>query len=770
MSRLGRRGVPRAVAWCLIVAVACSDSEEAASSRSRSDGSPAHVEDGGRAGDAGRGGAAGSAKDASLDSPAPPPFGFASRPGNATCVAPKRPTSPISVSLVRPFPSLPVVPQPLGLLQAPNDPSRWFIFLQRGVVYAVENRPDVTTLSTFITIQARVNWDPDEAGLLGMAFDPNFATNGVVYLSYTAHGGAIDLTSRVSRFVSRDGGKTLDPNSEEILLSLEQPFLNHNGGNIQFGRDGLLYIGFGDGGSAGDPNGNGQNRDVLLGKMLRIAVSPTGPYTIPKTNPFAAGGGAPEIYAYGFRNPWRWSFDFDSGDLWVGDVGQGAREEIDRVKRGGNYGWKLHEGKLCTVQPCPTGNSIDPIVDYGRTDGVAVIGGYVYRGTSIPELTGTYLYADYVMGTIWALLYDPLTRLPKPAVIVTAPGRISSFGQGVDGEIYVVEYVTGDILKLVPRVGEAGAASPNPMPSALSATGCVDKDDPTKLSAGVIPYDVNVPYWSDGVELKRGFAIPDGTKIKILADGRFEFPNGTVLVQTASKDGRRLDTRLLVRYDDGDWDAYAYEWNQAQTDASLIRGAKLVSDGSFSSYVPQPIECFACHRSVLGRVLGFQSRQINRDYSYSNGARLNQIAQFEHIGLFDSALPASAKVDPFPPVDGSESVDVRARAYLEVNCAMCHRPDGADAGVPDLRIQTPVSAANLCNVAPKHGGFGIAGATLLAPGSPELSVLSLRMHADDWARMPPPESQLVDAEGAALIDEWIKALAGCGAARTDGGG
>lgn len=760
-------GPGRLLAATFVVATACSGGQGGSSASNGPDGSGARGSDssGGRRTDA-------SAKDASLDGPAPPPpFGFDARPSNKSCIAPKRPSNAISVGLAVAFPSLPVTQAPLGFLQAPNDPSRWFIVEQRGIVYAVSNKPDASALSVFVNIQDRVNSSSTEAGLLGMAFDPDFASNGVVYLSYTGHGGAIDLTSRLSRFLSRDGGKTIDPSSEEILLSLEQPYTNHNGGNIEFGPDGFLYLGFGDGGSGGDPLGNGQNRNVLFGKMLRLSVSATGPYGIPKTNPFALGGGKPEIFAFGFRNPWRWSFDRDTGDLWVGDVGQATREEIDRVKRGGNYGWRIHEGNFCPPQPCPTAGFIDPIVDYPHTEGVAVIGGYVYRGTAIPALIGTYVYADYVSAKIWALLRDPKTGAPAPTVIATAPSRISSFGQGVDGEIYVVQYNTGHILKLVPRrVSDAGTADAGAsLPDRLSATGCVDPRDPTRFAEGVIPYGVNVPYWSDGADLARGVAIPDGTEIKVLPDGSFDLPNGSVLIQTASKNGKKLDTRFLVRHDDGDWSGFAYAWKEDQTDAALLRGPIVVRDGAFASYVPHPGECLSCHTAASGRVLGFDARELDRDFSYPNGASLNQLAQLEHIGLFDSPLRASERSDRYPSLDGSAPVGQRARAYLAVNCAMCHRPGGVDGGVPDLRFGTPAAATGLCRASPKNGVLGLAGALLVAPGLPDRSVLSLRMHADDWSRMPPLESALVDPSGAALVDAWIASGADCPPLPKDGG-
>jgi uncharacterized repeat protein (TIGR03806 family) len=769
-----------AVAACSLWCAACSDSSELAAAGHPDGAKPSSRDSGGKTDgshvstkDASLGptkDASPPSRDASLEGRAAPPFGFAERPSNTSCVAPKRPTGAIAVSLVRAFPSLPYVPQPLGFLQAPNDSSRWFIFTQRGIVHAVSNTPDVAAVTPFLNIQSRVNSGPDEAGLLGMAFDPNFATTGVAYLSYTGYGGMVNVMSRVSRFVSRDGGKTLDPSSEEVLLQVEQPFLNHNGGNLAFGPDGLLYLGLGDGGGAGDPLGYGLNRDALLGKVLRIGVTPTGPYSIPATNPFANGGGKPEIYAMGFRNPWRWSFDRDTGDLWLGDVGQGRREEVDRVKRGGNYGWNLLEGTFCRNADCPWGGMIFPVAEYTHDDGLAIVGGYVYRGSAIPALAGTYIYGDYAHRTIWALTRDPMSGAVSPTVIATAPAQISSFGEGVDGELYVVLY-TGYVLKLVPAAASDAAIAGGALPATLSATGCTDAGDPTKFSKGVIPYDVNIPYWSDGIEMSRGVAIPDGTKIKLLPDGRFDLPNGSVLLQTASRGGRRLHTKFLVRHDDGDWSGYAYEWNQAQTDATLVRGAKVVKDGTFGSYVTQPGECLACHKSESGRVLGFSSPQLNRDVSYANGARLNQLSQLEHIGYFDAPLPASTKADPYPSIEGPAPVDARARAYLEVNCAMCHDPSiGPGAGSTDLRLETSVAAMGLCNAPPERGQLGVPGAPLVAPGSPARSILSLRMHTDDWSRMPPLESQVADEKGAALVDEWITSAVKCPAPRDAGGG
>ena len=344
---------------------------------------------------------------------------------------------------------------PTALTQAPGDDTRWFALEQRGVVTVFANDDATATGSTFLNISLRVQFS-GEAGLLGIAFHPDFASNGQVFLSYTAVGA---LTSRISRFYSTDGNLTLDAGSEEILLTVTQPQGNHNGGDIHFGPDGFLYAGFGDGGGGGDPGNNGQDTTSLLGAMIRIDVDVATGYAIPVTNPFAAnaqcvqGSGVascPEIFAWGLRNPWRFSFDRASGDLWVGDVGQSAWEEIDRLNIGENYGWNTREGAHCypAGSTCNAAGLTDPITEYGRSDGQSVTGGYVYRGLEYVDLMGYYVFGDFVSGKIWAVEADsPIGT--TPIELADTDHSIAAFAEGVDGELYIVHY-GGDIFKLVP--------------------------------------------------------------------------------------------------------------------------------------------------------------------------------------------------------------------------------------------------------------------------------------------------------------------------------
>ncbi|HEX9574073.1 MAG TPA: PQQ-dependent sugar dehydrogenase [Myxococcales bacterium] len=333
---------------------------------------------------------------------------------------------------------------PLQVLQVPGE-ARFVVVEKRGTVQAVSG----SAATTFLDIRSRVNSVPGEAGLLGLAFHPRWAQNRQVFVNYTAPSAAspANLRTTISRFTSADGGATLDPASEQVLLTVEQPFENHNGGSVVFGPDGLLYLGLGDGGSGGDPLGNAQNTFRLLGKLLRIDVDSGTPYAIPPSNPFAAGGGLPEVYAFGLRNPWRFSFDRATGALWVGDVGQDTWEEVDVVEAGVNYGWNHREGTHCYppgMSSC-AGQFRDPVVEYSHAEGASITGGYVYRGAAVPQLAGNYVYGDFGSGRIWAV---PATG-PYTPVQVGQGNAISSFGEDAQGELYVVDLVGGQVSKLV---------------------------------------------------------------------------------------------------------------------------------------------------------------------------------------------------------------------------------------------------------------------------------------------------------------------------------
>ncbi|HZS96746.1 MAG TPA: PQQ-dependent sugar dehydrogenase [Terriglobales bacterium] len=356
-----------------------------------------------------------------------------------------------------PIPALVLTPVVSGLtspvdLQFPNDGSgRMFIVQQAGSIRIVNNGSLVAT--PFLDITAKVS-SGGEMGLLGLAFHPQFMQNHLFYVHYdrTVAG---QIQSVIAEYqVSAGDANLADPNSERILLTVNQPFSNHKGGQIVFGPDGFLYIGFGDGGSGGDPMGNGQNLQTMLAKMLRIDVNSQSSgkqYAIPPSNPFANGGGLPEIFAYGLRNPWRFSFERGGTRLFVGDVGQDAFEEVDLLESGKNYGWNVMEGLHCynPATGCNMTGLTMPIVEYPHAEGEAVMGGFVYKGAAISGLSGAYVFGDYISGTMWKLVESPPGTWTRSTLLST--GRnISSFGQDTAGELYVVDY-SGSVLKLAPQ-------------------------------------------------------------------------------------------------------------------------------------------------------------------------------------------------------------------------------------------------------------------------------------------------------------------------------
>jgi len=340
---------------------------------------------------------------------------------------------------------------PLGLERPPGD-NRFFVVQQSGTVRIIEN--GALRSGNFLDIQSLVNFDGQEQGLLGLSFHPNYSTNRKFYVNYTR-----DSPSRqtvIAEFqTSASDPNQADPGSERILLTVNQPFPNHKGGQLVFGTDGFLYIGLGDGGDAGDPLNNAQNLFSLLGKILRIGVDApfTGSlqYAIPADNPFAGSSGSPEIFAYGLRNPWRFSLEQGSSRIFVADVGQGNFEEVDILQKGGNYGWRVMEGAHCfnPSTGCDTSNKIMPIAEYDHTVGIAVIGGYVYKGTAIPSLANKYIFGD-LTGKIFSLTEAPANTFTR-SDLLTTNRMISSLSQDAAGEVYVLDYGAGIILKLVPQ-------------------------------------------------------------------------------------------------------------------------------------------------------------------------------------------------------------------------------------------------------------------------------------------------------------------------------
>ncbi len=343
---------------------------------------------------------------------------------------------------------------PLYLTTPPGDTARLFIVEKGGAIKIIQHGQLLPT--PFLNISGKIS-NGGEQGLLGLAFYPDYATSGRFVVSYTSPVGTqAGGTSVIAGYHVSADSNLADP-TESVILTLDQPYTNHNGGMVTFGPDGMLYIGFGDGGSAGDPQRHGQNRGDLLGSLLRIDVSGASGYTVPADNPYVGMAGlAPELWDYGLRNPWRFSFDRDNGDLYIGDVGQGAREEIDvslaGAQAGVNYGWNIMEGIGCyNAGSCNQTGLTLPIVDYSHADGCSVTGGYVYRGSQAPAADGVYFYSDYCSGWVRSFRYQAGQAVEQSDWPLLSPrDNVPSFGEDANGELYVLA-ASGRVYRVVPR-------------------------------------------------------------------------------------------------------------------------------------------------------------------------------------------------------------------------------------------------------------------------------------------------------------------------------
>jgi len=403
-----------------------------------------------------------------------------------------------------------------------------------------------------------------------------------------------------------------------------------------------------------------------------------------------------------------------------------------------------------------------PVTEYLHgSDGQSVLGGYVYRGSAIPDLVGKYVFADTFSGRIWMLEDNGLGAYTRTLLLDTNV-VISSFAEGNDGELYLLDLISGGIHKIVAGSGGGGTDT---IPTLLSDTGCFDPVDPTIPAGGLIPYSINAPFWSDGAEKDRYLAIPNGTTITVNVNDDWTFPNGSVLVKNFRLDGELFETRLLMRHPDGVWAGYTYEWNEDGTDATRVIGGKTKLVNGQPWIYPSEGQCDSCHTSAAGFTLGLESSQLNRDSTYpSTGRTANQLVTLDHIALFGGPLPNVPNNQPrlADPANTAESLNDRARAYLYSNCSQCHRPGGPAPSSMDFRYQTALNGTFACNVVPQHGNLELGGAArLIVPGSAANSIVVNRMSRRDVHGMPPLASNFVDTQGAALLTAWINSLATC---------
>ncbi|MGB0588376.1 MAG: PQQ-dependent sugar dehydrogenase [Myxococcota bacterium] len=689
------------------------------------------------------------------------------RTPNLTCLAPSPPPPPGDIQLLPAFGDyLPSdgLDRVIQLVQDPVDDDHWFLVNQRGPIQRFG--PDHTSPMPVLDLTDKIFTGHHEAGTIDLVFHPDFETNRYAYVIYSAKGGSWQFDSRLSRFdVATD--MTLDPDSELILFVEPQGDGSHSLNHAVFGPDGMLYLASGDGGNgSGQPNG--QDTSNTKGAILRIDVNQAQPpraYGIPGDNPFVDGGGAPEIWAYGFRNVWRFSFDAETGQLWAGDVGQNTHEEINLVEGGGNYGWAVMEGDLCfgaNDLACDHDGMIDPVVSIDHVEGVSVTGGFVYRGTEISAIVGRLVYADFGSGNIWTL--EPETGVVE--LQLESGVGIASFAEGRDKTLYVVGYSAngmGNVYEIV-----SNDVGPSEFPEHLSETGCVDMAQPSQAVEGVHPYSVQVQLWSDGAEKERFVALPDERRVDVADNGDFHWPPGAVFIKHFKYGDRYHETRLLMRHEDGDWAGYSYEWNEAQTDATLLTVGKTkeLADGHQWRY-PTRGQCLRCHGEQSYRALGPEVVQLQHPDPSSPSGALTILERWFEQGFFVpefesvDALPGM-QLSPLPRLTSDASLEDRARAYLHVNCANCHQPDGIGQGVIDFRWETDFADMGICNEKPEEGQMWLSGEYwLLAPGDPQHSLMYLRMETLNKFRMPDLASHVVDEEGLAIIGDWISSLTEC---------
>ncbi|MEW6306572.1 MAG: PQQ-dependent sugar dehydrogenase [Verrucomicrobiota bacterium] len=729
------------------------------------------------------------------------PYGLTVRQPNSTLQMPQSPAA-YGYALTNAYTGFASL---IGATTPPGETNRLFVLERAGRIVVITNL-DISTgeRALFLDISDRTRAN-GEHGLLGLAFHPDYADNRSFFVFYSYTDG-VSVHNRLSRFEtsSTDANQAL-AESEVVLFSQPDEASNHNGGDIQFGPDGYLYVSLGDEGNQSDSLQNSQriDKDFFAG-ILRIDVDKLGTnlapnphpalmgqvnYFVPADNPFVGAtqfNGVPvnpasvrtEFWAVGLRNPWRISFDPATGALFCGDVGGGAREEINLIVKGGNYGWVFREGTLAGPDPTRQGPagfaSIPPILEYAHGSGLfqgnSVTGGVLYRGGRISQLTGKYIFADYVSGNIWALTPDG-TNAASNFERLTGRGSVVSFATDPrNGDVLLVN-LGGFIQRLIYNTN---VVSGTPLPATLADTGVFA--DVTSLTphAGIVPYGVNVPFWSDNAKKTRWFSVPNlNQTIAFNREGSWSFPNGTVWVKHFDLElttgvpasAKRLETRLLVKNPDGVY-GVTYRWGSSTSNATLVPEEGLdeefvINDGGIQRtqvwHYPGRSECRTCHTTAAGFALGFNTEQLNRDFNYA-GVTDNQLRALDHVNYFVPAVTNRHTLRALAhPTNAAYSAEYRVRSYLAANCAQCHRPGSSTVGSWDARIENPLSLAGIVNGVLRDN-LGDANNRVVAPNDPAHSVLLTRIAQNGPLRMPPLASNLPDTNAINLLTAWINSL------------
>ncbi|WP_035614089.1 PQQ-dependent sugar dehydrogenase [Haloferula sp. BvORR071] len=726
---------------------------------------------------------------------------------------------PQALTAINAFPTLPGFEQPLAIITPPGEASRIFVVEKGGDIEVIPNI-NSPAVSTFLNLDGIVNGrgtesfkTDGEAGLLGLAFHPQYASNRRFFVYYSVTIGA-NFYQRLSEFACSAGNPNVaDPASEKVLLQMLDEWDNHNGGCVQFGNDGYLYVSFGDEGDQNDAGANSQKiTKDFWSSMIRIdvnvdpanyganpnlapnphpaivldPVSNNPRYKVPANNPWVGAtsfNGQPvtpsqvrtEFWAVGLRNPWRFSFDAPTGDLWCGDVGGGSWEEINKITKGGNYEWAYREGitgqgPRWNERPGTWAGGNLPIFAYGHGSGTlqgnSVTGGLIYRGTRLPALTGKYIFGDYSSGNIWSM--DPaigsasVTRL-------TGEGGIAAFGTDPSNGDVLLADLDGQVRRLVSQAVDTG------FPATLTDTGLFADVAALTPASGLVEYSVNLPFWSDNAKKRRWFGMPSLTpKLGFNREGAWTTPEGTIWVKHFDMEmtrgnpatNKRLETRVLVRNAEGSY-GVSYRWNAAGTEATLAAEAGEEFDLNISVNgtpttqrwrIPSRSECMSCHTPQAGHSLSFRTRQLNLPGTIGLQSG-NLIQLLSDAGYLDglNASPATLAKHPAGN-DSAYSLEARARAWLDVNCSYCHMAGGTAPANFDVRAQVPLFSTNTVGITPTSGALH-PDDKLISLGQEERSVLIHRASArNGYSRMPPLATSVIDPAGVQLLKDWIESM------------
>jgi uncharacterized repeat protein (TIGR03806 family) len=774
------------------------------------------------------------------------------RPSNTRCVAGAPPASGDSVVLEQAFTETRGL-EPFAFHRSPDDPDRFYFSARSGQLYtmrpnelATPQKPadaprvvlDIGNRIGALQQSNAFTWGgSEEWGLVSFAFHPDFPTKPYVYAAFTGKnippGMAFDEVNPVS-YLSRftlanpaNPAGPFDAASEVVMIRVEQPdgWLHHFD-HVQFGPDGYLYLSSGDGVLNGAPNKpkiKAQDLTDFHGKLLRLDVNvadaqyPKG-YRPAPGNPFSDGAGPilEEIYAYGFRNPWRFYWDVGAGPtggMWLTDVGDADYEEINRIadldsigdanqkRAAANYGWPVFEGNWCRdpdiCAPCANPRNCTlpgytrPVFTYDQSlapgSVAGLVGAGVYRGP-IQDLVGKFIYVIYPSNEYYTLSPNGTGGWISQRIMPSAPESLISYFTDKNGNLYGTFAYSGARQNLFKFAfnGTGGTS----VPQRLVDTGCVNPSNPKVAAPGLIPYTINAPLWSDNAFKGRWFAIPDGTNLWVRPDGSIGFPNGSVLMKKFSFGALNHETRLLMRHTDGVWRGYTYEWNEQQQDHVLVGATglpgKQLPNGTTWDY-PSRAQCDQCHTEAAGNVLGAEVGQLNGLFTYFGRTTGNQLSTWEEMGYFRPGLGLKEYGDAINPnkpnwtvqdlpayplvTFGHQSIINRTRAYLHSNCGSCHRPGSTGQGRANidwrfsaLNLDKALSEPNLTTLAcnEPEGLVAFGGLDIIEPGNADQSVAFLRASRRGMNQMPPLATNILHTAGVNAIRAWINRADVCG--------